>query len=146
MKNNGHFRFRIVENTPRFVVADPYYTLIAVGQTTVGILAGFVGVIALLVGDGVNAVALGVAVICLLLYIALELTVVRAESLRGRLSLPGADVSETICRLHHHSFRPEGTTIEDRFGLSSRTHPPRMVWRCRRCGEERWLEPGVSPD
>ncbi|WP_152420454.1 hypothetical protein [Halococcus thailandensis] len=106
------------------MVADPYYTLVAVGQTAVGILAGFIGMIAVLVGNGVNAMALGVAAICLLLYLALELTVVRAESLRGRLSLPGADVSETICRLHHHSFRPEGTTVEDRFGLSSRPHPP----------------------
>jgi hypothetical protein len=146
MKQKQHLRFRLVENTPRLVVAEPYYTLIAIAQLLVGILAGFVGMIAILAGNRVNVLALGVAAICLLVYIAVEVTLVRAESLRGRLSIPGADLTETICRLSRHTFHPEGTTTEDRLGLSPRKQPPRMVWTCTRCGEERWLEPGVSPE
>jgi RNase P subunit RPR2 len=146
MKQKQQLRFRLVENTPRLVVADPYYTLIAIAQLAVGIVAVFVGIIAVFAENGANALALGLAALCLIIYIIVEITVVRAESLQGRLSIPGADVSETICRLSHHTFHPEGTTTEDRFGLSSRKQPLRMIWTCTRCGEERRLEPGVEPD
>lgn len=140
-----HFRFRLVENTPRLVVADPYYTLATIIQMAVGILAGFVGTFAILAGDGINALAFGIATVCLMIFMIAEITLVRADSLRGRLSIPGTDVSEVICQLNCHTFHPEGTTTEDRFGLSSRKQPSRMIWRCARCGEERWLEPGVEP-
>ena len=146
MRQKPHFRFRIVGSTPRVVVADPYYTLLEIAQMAVGILGVFVSVMAILTGNGLNALALGGGVLCLLIYMITESLMIRAESLRGRLSLPGSDLTETICRLSHHTFHPEGITTEDRLGLSPQRQPPRMVWTCTRCGEERWLEPGVSPE
>lgn len=146
MTQKTHLRFRLVGNTPRLVVADSYYTLIEIVQMAVGILGISVSIVAVFAGNDVNALALGAGALGLLIYLTLEVTLVRAESLRGRLSIPGADLSETICRLSHHTFHPEGITTEDRFGLSSRKHPPRMVWICTRCGEECLHEPGIGPD
>lgn len=146
MKQKSHLRFRLVGNTPRLVVADPYYTLIDIAQIAVGILGTAVSIVAVFAGNDLNALALGAGAICLLIYLTVEFTLVRAESPRGRLSILGEDLSETVCQLSHHTFHPEGTTTEDRFGLSSRKQPPQMVWTCTRCGEERRLEPGIAPD
>lgn len=55
------------------------------------------------------------------------------------------DIDELRCRFGRHAYRPRGITTEDRFGLTPREQPPRMVWVCARCGEEEWLPPGISP-
>ena len=96
MRQKPHFRFRVVGNTPRLVVADPYYTLLEIAQMAVGILGVFVSVLTLLVGNRLNALALGGGALCLLIYMITELFLVRAESLRGRLSIPGADLTDRV--------------------------------------------------
>lgn len=145
MKQKPRFRLRFVDYTPRIVVADPYYTIVEITQFAVGVVGVLVSIIAVVDGTGVTVPSLGIGIIFLLVYLVIDLSLVRAESLQGRLSVPGADISEMICRFSRHTFRPEGTTTADRFGLSPREQPPQMIWTCTRCGEERWLEPGISP-
>ncbi len=56
------------------------------------------------------------------------------------------EMLEWGCRFGWHDYEPDGITTEDRFGITPREQPPRMVWVCTRCGDEKWLEPGVSPE
>jgi hypothetical protein len=60
--------------------------------------------------------------------------------------MPGSPISELLCRMGRHAYQPQGITTEDRLGVTPRPQPPRMVWVCTRCGDERWLSPGVSPE
>jgi|GEM_PF-6160617 len=149
MKRGAHIRLRFIGNTPRLIVASPYYTLVELAQIGIGIFGVFgvgMGIEALLTRDELFTPLLVGGIACLLIYLGVECSLIRAESLEGRLSIPGSDISEMICRVSHHSYRPDGVTTRDRFGISSREHPPRMVWHCTRCGDERWIEPGVSPE
>ena len=130
MKPKAHLRLRFVGNRPRILVAEPYYTSVSIVQTAAGALGGFasiIGGIAAIVDNGV-APLLGLAVVCLVVFIGGELTLVRAASLRGRLPVSGSDSSPVVCRTGHHAYQPQGITTEDRLGITPRPQPPRMVW------------------
>lgn len=132
-------RLRPVGNTPR-------RTFIEIVQVPIGILGIFVSLLAVFGGDELNVLALATGAICLLVYATVEFTLICGETPTKHLSTPSASLSEMICRLNHHAFHPEGITTEDRFGLASHKHPPLMVWTCSRCDENRWVEPGITPD
>ena len=146
MKRKPHSRRGVVEHAPRIVLADPYYTVAELTQIVVGVVGVFALVVAIVDGAAFTVPSLTVGVVFLSVYVVAELTLSRAEPLRGRLTTSERSVPDAICRFHHHSFRPEGTTTADGSGLSRREQPPQMVWTCARCGERRRLEPGVSPD
>ena len=112
----------------------------------VGVVGVFAGIVGVVDGTEFTVSSLTVAVVFLSAYVVMELAVVRTEPLGGRLATSERSVPDAICRLHHHTFRPDGTTTTDGAGLSHREQPPQMVWTCARCGERRRLEPGVSPD
>jgi|SRR5699024_3857253 len=149
MEQRARIRLRFIGNTPRLIVAKPYYTLIELGQIVIGISGIFgigMNIEALLVRDELFTLLLVEGIVCLLIYIGIELSLVHAESLQGRLSLPGSNVSEMVCKLRTHIYRPEGVTTQDRFGIPSQQQSPQMVWECARCGKECRLEPGFSPE
>lgn len=140
-----------------------------------GVFASVLGGLSGLVGYGVIRPLLAVAFVMLLSFIVSELLLVRPDSRpdvsrtarrlhpRGR-SLAGRtmadprpvlstvhfdtvhDIAALLCRVHGHVYRPRGITTDDRLGLTARPQPPRMVWVCSLCGDERWLTPGLSPE
>ena len=146
MKRKPHSRRGFVGHAPRIVLTDPYYTVAELTQIVVGVVGVFALVVAIVDGAEFTVPSLTVGVVFLAVYSVAELTLSRAEPLRGRLATSGGSVPDAVCRLHHHSFRPDGTTTTDGAGLSHREQPPQMTWTCARCGERRRLEPGVSPD
>ena len=149
MKQNTRIRLQFVGNRPRILVAEPYYTSVSLAQTAAGSLGAFASIIggmAAIVGNGVVVPLLSLAVVCLLVFIGGELTLVRTDSVSGRVSAPDSDSSDLFCRVGRHTYRPQGITTEDRLGLTPRQQPPRMIWICTRCGDEQWLTPGISPE
>jgi hypothetical protein len=149
MKQQARIRLRFVGNRPRILVAEPYYTPVTIVQTAAGALGAFTSIIggmATLVSNSILGPLLGLAAVCLVVFIGGELTLVRADSIKGRLSVPSSDISALRCRISHHAYESQGITIEDRFRVSPRPQPPRMVWMCTRCGDEQWLRPGVTPE
>ena len=148
MRQKARIRLQFVGGRPRILVAEPYYTPISVVQTAagaLGVFAGIIGGMAAVVGTGVIVPLLGVAVVCVLLFVVGKLTLVCADSVSGRLSVSDSDISELLCQIDGHAYQTRGITTEDRLGLSSRPQPPRMIWICARCGDEQWLTPGISP-
>ena len=86
MKPKAHVRLQFVGNRPRILVAETYYTPVILVQTAAGALGAFASIIggmAAIVGNGVSAPLFGLAVVCLLVFIGGELTLIRATSLRG---------------------------------------------------------------
>ena len=148
MKQRAGIRVEFIDDIPRIVVPESYYAPIKVATTTAGALGAFVSIIggtAALAGSDEIGPLLGTATVCILVFTISELIVVRTVSVSEGLGVSDSDSSTVICRIARHDYQPQGITIEDRFGLTPRPQPPRMVWRCARCGNEQWLSPGTSP-
>jgi hypothetical protein len=91
MRQRAQIRVRLVGYKPRILVAEPYYTLVAVVTTAVGALGAFasvIGGISGVVGEGLISPLLGAAVVLLLAFLGGELLVVRADSLSSGARTP----------------------------------------------------------
>lgn len=178
MAQKARIRFQFVENKPRILAVEPYYTLFTVVQTAAGALGAFastIGGMSAMVGEGIISPLLGTTVVLFLVFLGGELLLVRANPPTSEVRSPQGvrptvrsvverkvtdsvsrimgmnvpseiEISTLLCRNGRHAYHPQGITTKDRLGISFRPQPPRMVWRCARCGEEQWLTPGISPE
>lgn len=149
MKQRAAIRVEFIGDRPRILVREPYYAPIEIATTAAGALGAFASIIggmAVIVGNGMIGPLLGTAIVCIFVFTISELMMVRAAPVKGRLNAPDSDFSAKVCRITRHDYQPQGVTTEDRLGITPRPQPPRMVWRCTRCGDEQWLPPGTSPE
>jgi hypothetical protein len=115
MKQKPRLRLQFVGARPRILVAEPYYTPLLVVQTAAGALGAFASIIggmAAIVGNGVIVPLLSMAVVCLLVFIAGELTLVRTDSVSGRFSTlipiaPNCSVESVVTPTSHRESPPK---------------------------------------